>query len=89
VASFAILAAMGEALAERTMALWRELSPAPNTFFSKIATLPGLLPSLRWTDNAQATPKQPPPITKVWNLLFMTNSSLLNSKLIVSLTANG
>lgn len=58
---FATRAAIGEAFAERTMALCRELSPAPRTAFSiKQIGWQSVVLRVRGKDTAQARPGQPP-----------------------------
>jgi hypothetical protein len=73
VAIFAILAAITDAFADRTMALCLELKPAPRTFFSITVTLLGCLSSFRLIEKAQAQPRHPPPITTVLNVLAIIN----------------
>ena len=77
------VAAWIEAFAERIIPLCLELIPPANTLFSNIQTLFWEFVELIFLakDIAEATPKQPPPIITVWNLLsmFLYNANLVET----------
>jgi hypothetical protein len=72
--------AVADAFAERMMAPWRELSPAPRTAFSikQTCARPSLV-SLRARETAVATPRHPPPMTIVWKCLGMASKQKVSA----------